>query len=415
MSRDPVYDVCVAGAGPSGATCAYYLAHQGRHVLLLEKQRFPRDKLCGDAVCTHALTHLRRMGVLQAILAENKGQRAEAGGFVSPRGLRCIGNSAQQPGEPLVMAIKRLVLDEKNARAAAAAGAELVEQTPVTSAALAHGIWTLHTRTADRQVYRARVLVIADGASSSLARSLGLVTTRPQAVCSRAYVKAETTPFSADGMVFYPAALLPGYCALFREAGNDLNFCCYLLPGGPCAPADLRRIHDTLVREDPLIRQALGPTPRMERMRGAALRLGGIPRSYADQCLVIGDAAGHIDPLTGEGIQYGMDGAEIAAQTLGEAFAAGDYRAGFLKRYHDRWRRAFGRDFFWSRHMAHWYARHPSALDACAALMQRRGPAFLAAWAEVMTGGRSKRAFLRPQLLFPLLVEMARQRGQRGT
>ena len=52
-SRDP-YDVCIVGAGPSGATCAYYLALPGLRVLLLEKKRFPRHKLCGDAVCTGA-------------------------------------------------------------------------------------------------------------------------------------------------------------------------------------------------------------------------------------------------------------------------------------------------------------------------------------------------------------------------
>jgi geranylgeranyl reductase family protein len=409
MSVYPLYDVCVVGAGPSGATCAYYLARQGKRVLLLEKKRFPRDKLCGDAVCTHALVHLRRMGVLQAIVAEEQGQWAEIGGFVSPGGHSFIGNSAQQLGSPLVMAIKRLVLDAKIARAAAQAGAELIEQAPVAGAALADGIWTVCTRAANRREYQARVLVIADGASSHLARSLGIVTTLPDAVCSRAYVKASTTAFTADGVMFYPAAILPGYCALIREAGNELNFCCYLLPGGQAALADLRHIHDRLIREDPHVRQALGPQAQIERMRGGALRLGGVPRSYADHCLVIGDAAGHIDPLTGEGIQYGMDGAEIAATTLAEAFAAGDYRASFLQRYQHRWWRAFGRDFFWSRQMARWYTRYPIFLDACATLMQRRGAPFLAEWGEVMTGGQPKKAFFRPRWVGPLLIEVARQ------
>ena len=70
------YDVCVVGAGPSGSTCAYYLARQGRRVLLLDKQRFPRDKLCGDAVCARAQVHLERMGVLQDVLAAGEGHWA---------------------------------------------------------------------------------------------------------------------------------------------------------------------------------------------------------------------------------------------------------------------------------------------------------------------------------------------------
>ena len=81
------YDVCVVGAGPAGSTCAFYLARQGKRVLLVDKQRFPRDKLCGDAVCARAQVHLERMGVLQAVLAAGEGRWAEYGGFVSPSGL----------------------------------------------------------------------------------------------------------------------------------------------------------------------------------------------------------------------------------------------------------------------------------------------------------------------------------------
>ena len=62
-----LFDVAIVGAGPSGSTCAYYLAGQGKRVLLLEQKEFPRDKLCGDAVCTSAQTHLnRRVGLVFA-------------------------------------------------------------------------------------------------------------------------------------------------------------------------------------------------------------------------------------------------------------------------------------------------------------------------------------------------------------
>src|SRR6516164_11333691 len=132
-----VHDICVVGAGPAGSTCAYYLARQGKRVLLLEKSRFPRDKLCGDAVCSNAQVHLRRMGVLQDIIANNLGRWAEVGGMVSPSGVRFIGNSARHTGGSLVIAIKRIVLDEQVARAAQRAGAELVEDYTVAGAKFA--------------------------------------------------------------------------------------------------------------------------------------------------------------------------------------------------------------------------------------------------------------------------------------
>src|SRR6516162_3514051 len=101
--QNPVFfDVAIVGAGPSGSTCAYYLAKAGKRALLLEKKQFPRDKLCGDAVCTNAQTHLRRMGVLQAIERQRLGRWAEVGGMVSPAGVRYIGNSARHTGGSLV-------------------------------------------------------------------------------------------------------------------------------------------------------------------------------------------------------------------------------------------------------------------------------------------------------------------------
>jgi flavin-dependent dehydrogenase len=348
------------------------------------------------------------MGVLQQILAENKGHWANVGGLVSPGGLSFIGDSSlNSAGGSLVIAIKRKVLDEKIARAAAAAGAQLVENFTVAGAELKDGAWTIQER--GQRTYRARALVCCDGASSSLARSLGLVHTNPDSVCSRAYVKAGTHNFQADGVVYYPRDLLPGYCAIFREAGDELNFVCYIIPGGKCVPSDLQKMHAHIIQHDPHISKALGPGAELDRMRGAGLRLGGIARSYADHVLVVGDAAGHIDPLTGEGIQYAMDAAEIAAETLREGFAANNLRESMLRRYHDRWMKSFGWDFAWSRWMSQACGRFPIFLDACAAVTQRKGARFLSEWGEAMTGARPKSEFLKPKLLIPILLETGRQ------
>ena len=71
---------------------------------------------------------------------------------------------------------------------------------------------------------------------------------------------------------------------------------------------DLKRLHEGAIKEDPFISAALGPNAKIERMRAAALRLGsqGLSTSYDDHLLIVGDAAGHIDPLTGEGIHTAM-------------------------------------------------------------------------------------------------------------
>ena len=104
------------------------------------------------------------MGVLQEILAEGKGVWAYQGGFVSPSGISYIGRSATAVGEALVIAIKRIVLDEKIARAAVRAGAGLVENYSVGGAEFdpGRGLWTVHGRSPGQPTYQARALVAAD-------------------------------------------------------------------------------------------------------------------------------------------------------------------------------------------------------------------------------------------------------------
>lgn len=101
---------------------------------------------------------------------------------------------------------------------------------------------------------------------------------------------------------------LPGYAAIFRHPNDELNYCYYLIPCGKdgyCGDvkeSDLPRLHNEAMKRDPFISQSLGPNFKIERMRAAALRLGGqgLTTTYDDHMLIIGDAAGHIDPLTGE-------------------------------------------------------------------------------------------------------------------
>ena len=88
------YDAVIIGAGPSGSTAGYYLAQGGAKVCMLDKEEFPRDKYCGDAVCTPALRILEDMGVMQQLRDANQCHYADSGGFVSPSGLCYIGEPA---------------------------------------------------------------------------------------------------------------------------------------------------------------------------------------------------------------------------------------------------------------------------------------------------------------------------------
>jgi len=415
---EQIHDIACVGAGPSGSTMGYYLGKENIKVLLLEKKKFPRDKYCGDAVPMLAQKHLAEMGVLQEIVAENSGHFAKSGGFVSPKGNSFIGDSAKELGlgsgeiQATVIAIKRIVMDHKIAKAALKAGALLTESTTVKNCTFLeqYGVWKIECTQEDGKdvVYYARTLVCADGAPSSMARQLGYVKTEPQGTCSRAYVK-NNKHFKWDGVVFYPPKLLPGYCAIFREARDELNFCTYIIPGGPCTNDDLYNMHHEIMEKDPFVSKCLGPNPDIERMKSASLRLGGIDQSFDDHLLIIGDAAGFIDPLTGEGIQYAMESGYLAAKVLAEAVKNKDMSYAQMKKYQDLWYQQWGTEFYWSMKMSLFLYRFPIVLDAAAKVIEKKGGKFMAEWARVMTGDAPKTWFLRFNVWPYILIEIIAQ------
>ena len=409
------YDVIVVGAGPAGATAAYYLAGgmkegTGRRVALLEKAAFPRDKYCGDAWCAPALDILEEMGVLQKLEAEGLVRDTTSGGFISPSGESYVSvEESEAVAGTRCYAIKRIICDERIARRAAEVGAELFENAAVAAAELeADGLWTVSCH--DGRRFRSRMLVAADGATSRIARSLGVVTTPPEGVAGRQYVKGGTHNFKSGGVLFYPKYVLPGYVALFRHYDDDIDLGCYAIPGGAVSPDRLVDLYENQIRNDPFIQRALGPRVEFrERLRVASLRLGGVERSTARQFMAVGDAAGQTDPLTGEGIHTGMIGGKLAAQTIHELFARGEFSAEACRLYHERWMAAFGRDFRASAAGARLIYRFPLLLDVANLTAQRKGDAFMAEFGAAMTGVKPKTVFLRPDVALPMGAEVVRQ------
>nr|XP_054768083.1 conditioned medium factor receptor 1-like [Lytechinus pictus] len=411
------YDVAIVGAGPAGSTLAYYLAKSGRKVLLLEKKKFPRDKYCGDAVCKTAVEILMDMGIYDDLINQKKAHVADSGGLVSPGGLSFIGRSLEIMGDiPAAIACKRLHLDNAIAMAAKKAGADLKENSSVSAATLdkSTGLWTMFLEGGEQQTYQARVLACCDGAPSTMATKLGIIDTPPQGSCSRAYVEPGTHRFKADGVVIYNKDMLPGYSALFRHPNNELNYCVYIIPGNPqIGNDDLPYWHDNIMKNDPYVSRALGDKAKVERMKVASLRFGGVPRSYGNQVILVGDAAGMIDPMTGEGIHLAMDGGRLAAMFLEEAFAHGNVSREAMEIYHQRWMDKFGHDFKWSSYISQLQYKFPILLDAATAGIQRKGDSFMAKWADIMTGRVPKVNLLRPEFVIVVGFELACLLSQR--
>ena len=329
-TRDDDADVIVVGAGPSGATTAYHLAQAGVNVLMLEKARFPRDKVCGDGLTPRAVKSLVAMGV----------DVSPEAGWLRNKGLRVIGAGMRlelpwpelgsYPGYGLVR--PRSSLDETLARRAQAAGAKLLEGVTVTGAVLDdHGVIKgVKTRTGNNDPERsmlAPIVVAADGNSSRLAVSMGLAKRddRPLGVAVRTYYRSprHDDDYLESWLDLWDGdRLLPGYGWIFGMGDGTSNVGLGLLNTSEA-------FRNTDYRS--LLRRWLKSMPeewgyieenQTEPVRGAALPMAfnRTPHYYRG-LLLAGDAAGMVNPFNGEGIAYAMESGEILARVIAQAVA----------------------------------------------------------------------------------------------
>ena len=353
-------DVIVVGAGPAGSATASYLARAGVDVLVLEKAQFPREKVCGDGLTPRAVKALIGMGV----------PVGEQDGWVRNKGLRIIGGGVRlelpwpelssYPGYGLVRT--RLDFDEILARSAQKAGARLLEGVTVTGPVLDENgrIVGVRARSSDSEagaaaggprrpgdspgvaggrppgpveperIYRARVVVAADGNSSRLALSMGLSKRddRPLGVAVRTYY---TSPRHNDDYLeswldlWDGERLLPGYGWIFGMGDGTSNVGLGLLnTSSSFGNVDYRD----------LLRRWLAGMPaewgyleenRTQPVRGAALPMGfNRTPHYTRGLLLAGDAGGMVNPFNGEGIAYALESGELAAQVIAQALARPD-------------------------------------------------------------------------------------------
>jgi menaquinone-9 beta-reductase len=325
-------DVIVVGAGPAGATTAFYLAQSGLDVLLLEKSRFPREKVCGDGLTPRAVKSLVGMGI----------SVGEQDGWVRNKGLRVIGAGqrlempwpelSSYPGFGVVRT--RHDLDEALARRAQQAGARLIEGVTVTGPVRHERSGRIRGVVArpdggEERSYAARVVVAADGNSSRLSVSMGLRKRddRPLGVAVRTYYKSprHDDDYLESWLDLWDGdRLLPGYGWIFGMGDGTSNVGLGLLnTSAAFGHTDYHALLRKWLKSMPA-EWGFTEENRTAPIRGAALPMGfNRTPHYHQGLLLVGDAGGMVNPFNGEGIAYAMESGEILARTVVQALARG--------------------------------------------------------------------------------------------
>ncbi|MGI8551477.1 MAG: geranylgeranyl reductase family protein [Dehalococcoidia bacterium] len=292
-----IYDLIVAGAGPAGSTAAREAAAAGANVLLLDRAEFPRDKPCGGGV------NIRAAKLLPFDLAPVT-ERTVTGLSVS---LDLAGDFVRRFPRPLCYMTQRSRLDAYLVERAVAAGARLLEGENVRSVEPAERTVLVRTRGAS---YQGRVLVGADGAKGMVAQPSGLSGGRRLAVAIEGNLPFDgAIPGRWQETLAMDLGLIPGGYGWLFPKGDHLNLG---VGGWQHFGPELRCRLDRLTRHFGFTAAAL----RNLRGHHLPIRLPGAPLARG-RVLLAGDAAGLIDPLSGEGIYAAIwSGRQAAAQTL---------------------------------------------------------------------------------------------------
>ncbi len=284
------FDVAIVGGGPAGSSCAAFCAMAGLQALILEREKFPREKVCGDCLNPSCWPVLERLKLADRVrdLPHSKLCSVE---FISINGR---GVTVDLPsGADGEISVKRSLFDDLLLRRASELGANVQERTTVTGLSR-NGYWKIKTSSGDS--FRARILIGADGRNSTVAHLCNLL---PRPARERVALQAHI-PLPRDfGNRIVLQFLREGYSGQASVNETQLNLC---LVGTPPTISKLRRWAEhqfQLPADQPW--RTITPLTRSP-----------VPSAH-ENLFFIGDAARVVEPFTGEGIYYAMRSGELAA------------------------------------------------------------------------------------------------------
>ncbi len=342
-----IWDVAIIGAGPAGSTAAIHLAAKGHRVLLLDKDDFPRDKICGDGLIADTIAALKRAGLYEKVLAT--GFESSFGRVYSPS--RFI---FDVPGQ--FITLKRIVLDELIMNKAVDTGAAFFKCKINNVAILADNLLSLAVE-GFGSTLRAKIILIATGANIELPAKLGLVTqTNPSAVALRCYVRS---PIALDRLIIsYDRSITPGYAWIFPLGNDEFNIGCGIAYRGKMNERpNLRKVFRQFVESFPLASDIMRRAESMAPLRGAMLRCGltGAVSKGPGNILVLGESIGSTFPFTGEGIGKAMETGELAAEVAHQALADEDFE--LLRVFPERLERELKPKFLGYKIAEDWFSK----------------------------------------------------------
>lgn len=336
------FDIIISGAGPAGSTCAMCLAKQGRKVLLLERKKFPRDKVCADNKTWKCLDIIHELGLWKEFSKLPK-KEITAVLTASPSGYEVTTTLAEEDVKKkgTWFNVRRKVFDNFLAMSAKKnKNITLIENAEVLAPIISEGktVGVTYTHKNKKKQARAKVVIGADGSNSVIAKSVGLtpVIKGRYAMNCRAYFKGIKGTKNACEL-YYLKGICPGYFWIFP------------VDGGMCNVGVGMRVED--IRKQGInLEEKIEELIHSEKFRERFLRakrvsdygqwgvsvLPGKRKWSGEGFVLIGDAGAFAMTFSGEGVGPAMRSGKTAAEALESAFKENDFSAKSLKRFDEK-------------------------------------------------------------------------------
>ena len=335
-------DVLVVGAGPAGSAAAAWAARAGLDVVLADAATFPRDKTCGDGLTPRAIGEMQKLGLEDWLRAHTVNEGLRAHGFGQTLLLPWPGDGTSGGGLPnWGSAVARTELDDHLRTVAITSGARALDGARAIGVRReGESVAAVQFRGVDGPFEIAcRWLVVADGVRSPLGKMLGREWHRDTvyAVAGRSYVDSEMSddPWISSHLELRDEqdTLVPGYGWIFPLGDGTVNL-------GAGTLATSKRPAEVAIK--PLMQtyaDTIGPdfglSGELRMMTSALLPMGGAVSNVAGpNWALIGDAAACVNPLNGEGIDYGLETGRFVAEHISGGAGLGEaWRATLVEHY----------------------------------------------------------------------------------
>lgn len=338
---DLSFDVIVVGAGPGGSSATTLMAENGLNVLMIDQERFPRDKVCGDAISGKCMEALKTLGLHESFRTQES---------LSTWGITISGPAGDQIEIPFKLdqrgdippgiVCRREQFDHILFERALRAGAHFQCATVTDLAREDEKVIGVHAKVEKQTVrYSAPIVIGADGAYSAVARSLGLNQMDENHYCAgiRAYFNGVSGFNNGQFIeIHFVEESIPGYFWMFPLPDGRANVGVGLLSSViKKNDVKLKVLLDEMIKH-PRFKSRFAGAIQEGPIKGWGLPLGSKPRKMAgDGWMLLGDAASLIDPFTGEGIGNAMTSGICAAKWAHRGHQNQEFSASFLRSYEE--------------------------------------------------------------------------------